>query len=111
MAIFGSKNVIFSLIRHAMPGGTEGVLTPHLTVFGKVMGSPPPPVGQKRLAVGVAFTRPFLPEEIGRVPQVRAGSEHSRLSHTRKRQAHLQPDLANHIYAETFRAGMINYIY
>lgn len=52
-----------------MSGGTEGVLSPHFTVFvreeaGKGDGK------STRLAIGSARTRDFLPEEIGRMPQV-----------------------------------------
>jgi cyanuric acid amidohydrolase len=63
-------------IAFVMSGGTEGVLSPHLTVF--VRGSSP--VGSsngrvgtasdKRLSVGIARSREFLPEELGRNPQI-----------------------------------------
>lgn len=58
-----------------MSGGTEGVMSPHATVFAKrqVEGVPGE---KKKLAVGVSFTRDFLPEEIGRramVLEVAAG--------------------------------------
>ncbi len=51
-------------IAFVMSGGTEGVLSPHATIF---TGRPADgePIGDKRLAVSVAFTRDFLPEEIG----------------------------------------------
>jgi cyanuric acid amidohydrolase len=51
-------------------GGTEGVLSPHATIFARV----PTEDGQagKRLAIGVATTRDFAPEEIGRAPQIEA---------------------------------------
>jgi len=52
-----------------MSGGTEGVLSPHFTVITRRAGGTMSP-GAKRLAVGIAFTRDFLPEEIGRMPQV-----------------------------------------
>jgi cyanuric acid amidohydrolase len=52
-----------------MSGGTEGVLAPHVTVFAKVPDDGPAPSG-KRLAIGVAHTRAFLPEELGRSAQV-----------------------------------------
>jgi len=56
-----------------MSGGTEGVLSPHITVFTRCeavrTADAPTPAG-KRLAVGVAFTRPFRPEELGRMAQV-----------------------------------------
>jgi cyanuric acid amidohydrolase len=53
-----------------MSGGTEGGLSPHFLIFsvapaGDVSGAP-------RLAIGTAFTRPILPEEIGRLAQVEA---------------------------------------
>lgn len=49
-------------------GGTEGGLSPHFAVFAvRAAGEARPGPG---LAVGVAFTRPFLPEEIGRTEQV-----------------------------------------
>jgi cyanuric acid amidohydrolase len=52
-----------------MSGGTEGVLSPHITVFTrKPVGRSP--TGRKRLAIGIAKTRPFRPEEIGRTSQI-----------------------------------------
>jgi cyanuric acid amidohydrolase len=55
-------------IAFVMSGGTEGVLSPHLTVFSrrKTKGAP----GGKRLAIGIGFTRDFKPEELGRMAQV-----------------------------------------
>lgn len=53
-----------------MSGGTEGVMSPHFTVFAKSLGSP----GKgrdKRLAIAASHTRDFLPEDIGRMAQVR----------------------------------------
>jgi cyanuric acid amidohydrolase len=62
-------------IAFVMSGGTEGVLSPHLTVFsrkemddarrGQANGGV-----DKRLSIGVAHTRDFLPEEIGRKAQI-----------------------------------------
>jgi cyanuric acid amidohydrolase len=49
-------------------GGTEGVLSPHATLFTKVEA---PPAHAKRLAMGVAITRDFLPEEVGTMTEVR----------------------------------------
>ncbi|MGZ5786658.1 MAG: cyanuric acid amidohydrolase [Ramlibacter sp.] len=47
-----------------MSGGTEGVLSPHASVF--VRRSVDAKAGKdKRLAIGVAHTRDFLPEELG----------------------------------------------
>jgi cyanuric acid amidohydrolase len=51
-----------------MSGGTEGVLSPHATVFARRAVDAGAARG-KRLAVGVAFTREFLPEELGRTVQ------------------------------------------
>jgi len=51
-----------------MSGGTEGVLSPHITIFARVPTTDAA-IG-KRLAIGVATTRDFLPEEIGRGPQI-----------------------------------------
>ncbi len=60
-------------IAFVMSGGTEGVLSPHITVFtrklsdkGGVQNGP----ADKRLSIGIAHTRNFLPEEIGRNAQL-----------------------------------------
>lgn len=56
-----ARSVIF-----VFSGGTEGVLTPHYTVFCVDRGAAPPPAGgPKRLAIGRAFTPAPAPEEIG----------------------------------------------
>lgn len=52
-----------------MSGGTEGVMSPHLTVFVKKEAEAVQN-DEKRLAAGIAFTRDFAPEEIGRMEQV-----------------------------------------
>jgi cyanuric acid amidohydrolase len=48
-------------------GGTEGVLSPHATVFTR---SSAPSAGAKRLALGIAVTRDFSPEEVGTMAEV-----------------------------------------
>lgn len=55
-------------VAFVMSGGTEGVLSPHWTVFTKrtVHGAADQAEGRKRMSIGIAFTRDFLPEEIGR---------------------------------------------
>jgi cyanuric acid amidohydrolase len=64
-------------IAFVMSGGTEGVLSPHITVFTRsrapesVAANP----SEKRLSVGVAHTRNFLPEEIGRDAQIEETSK------------------------------------
>jgi cyanuric acid amidohydrolase len=59
-------------IAFVMSGGTEGVLSPHITLFTR--GPRLEGVGEnpheKRLSVGIAHTRDFLPEEIGRDAQI-----------------------------------------
>jgi len=57
-------------IAFVMSGGTEGVLSPHCTVFVRRASAAGPPTGEKRLAIGTASTRDFLPEEIGRRAQI-----------------------------------------
>ena len=64
-------------IAFVMSGGTEGVMSPHATIFARTEVSTREgndeqtpsniqiPDG-KRLAIGVSFTRNFLPEELGR---------------------------------------------
>lgn len=60
-----TERVIFSL-----SGGCEGVVAPHITVF-TASGAPAQSPGtEKRLALGIGFTRAFRPEEIGRMAQV-----------------------------------------
>jgi cyanuric acid amidohydrolase len=50
-------------------GGTEGILSPHATVFTKAQGSGSSQDG--RLAMGIEVTRDILPEEVGTMIQVR----------------------------------------
>src|SRR5438128_2274787 len=57
-------------VAFVMSGGTEGVLSPHLTVFARKPAQGQAPAGQKRMTIGIAFTRDFLPEEMGRRAQV-----------------------------------------
>ena len=48
-------------------GGTEGVLSPHATLFTRSAGEP---TGGKRLALGIALTRDFAAEEVGTMVEV-----------------------------------------
>ena len=58
-------------IAFVMSGGTEGVLSPHLTVFTRtVTDSADAAASEKRLSIGIAHTRDFSPEEIGRSVQI-----------------------------------------
>ena len=64
-----AKRVLF-----IMSGGTEGVMTPHMTVFSRREVTDPSGGGApvKALAAGIAHTRAFAPEELGTLAQVRA---------------------------------------
>lgn len=58
-------------IAFVMSGGTEGVLSPHITVFTRQqVATPPTGITGKRLSIGMAQTRDFLPEELGRSAQI-----------------------------------------
>jgi cyanuric acid amidohydrolase len=65
-----AREAVSGRIGMIMSGGTEGGLSPHFLVF-VVRASDRPVVRDKRLAIGTAATRAFLPEEIGRMPQIR----------------------------------------
>ncbi len=60
-------------IAFVMSGGTEGVLSPHITVFARTAlaeGSSDKGIAGKRLSIGIAHTRNFMPEELGRGAQI-----------------------------------------
>ena len=58
-------------IAFVMSGGTEGVLSPHITVFTRQdVPQRPAGIAGKRLSIGMAYTRDFLPEELGRSAQI-----------------------------------------
>lgn len=58
-------------IAFVMSGGTEGVLSPHITVFTRSeVAQRPAGISGKRLSIGMAQTRDFLPEELGRSAQI-----------------------------------------
>jgi len=66
-------NEVEQKIAFVMSGGTEGVLSPHITVFTRTAitdGDPNAAIGGKRLSIGIAHTRDFMPEELGRGAQV-----------------------------------------
>jgi cyanuric acid amidohydrolase len=66
-----SREEVARRVAFVMSGGTEGVLSPHATIFARVPEEGGPAQPAKRLALGVAHTREFLPEEIGRMAMVR----------------------------------------
>jgi ring-opening amidohydrolase-like protein len=51
-------------------GGTDGVLSPHATVFATVPAELAEPAREPRLTVGFAMSEPLLPEDIGRTAMV-----------------------------------------
>jgi cyanuric acid amidohydrolase len=59
-------------IAFVMSGGTEGVLSPHITVFTRrgVRDRETEGLSGKRLSIGMAHTRDLLPEELGRRAQI-----------------------------------------
>jgi len=67
-----SAAAVEARIAFVMSGGAEGVISPHLTVFARRTAARRERPEEKRLSIGVAATRPFLPEEIGRAAQIEA---------------------------------------
>jgi cyanuric acid amidohydrolase len=65
-----SAHEVEQRIAFVMSGGTEGVLSPHITVFTRQEAERPAGVSGKRLSIGMAHTRDFLPEELGRSAQI-----------------------------------------
>ena len=64
-------HVVEQRVAFVMSGGTEGVMSPHISVFARrKLAGEPAPGAPKRLAIGIGFTRDFLPEEMGRQAQV-----------------------------------------
>jgi cyanuric acid amidohydrolase len=60
-------------IAFVMSGGTEGVLSPHITVFTRTAidgGNFDRGIAGKRLSIGISHTRNFMPEELGRRAQI-----------------------------------------
>ena len=62
-----SPEEVGSRIAFVWSGGTEGVLSPHATIFTTMPSEPAP---TPRLALGIAVTRDLAPEEIGRMAMV-----------------------------------------
>jgi cyanuric acid amidohydrolase len=69
-------------IAFVMSGGTEGVLSPHLTVFARraISEGPSGGIAGKRLSIGIAQTREFMPEELGRGVQIEETANAVRLA-------------------------------
>ena len=54
----------------AWSGGTDGVLSPHATIFARIPADRAPATGEPRLSVGVAMSDQILPEDIGRTAMI-----------------------------------------
>lgn len=63
-----SADEVAKRVAFVWSGGTEGVLSPHATIFTRSAASPS---GAKRLALGIAVTRDLAPEEVGTMAEVR----------------------------------------
>ncbi len=63
-----SPEEVLKRVAFVWSGGTEGVLSPHATLFTR---APSEAAGGKRLAFGVGETRDFAPEEVGTLIEVR----------------------------------------
>jgi cyanuric acid amidohydrolase len=68
-----SMEEIGQTIAFIMSGGTEGILSPHATVFTKkeIEGNENKESNEKSLALSVGFTKEFLPEEMGTMVMVK----------------------------------------
>lgn len=54
----------------AWSGGTDGVLSPHATIFARLPEGSAPATDEPRLTVGFAMSEQILPEDIGRVAMI-----------------------------------------
>ena len=54
----------------AWSGGTDGVLSPHATIFARIPADRAPATEEPRLSVGVAMSDQILPEDIGRTAMI-----------------------------------------
>ncbi len=66
-----SLEQVLARVAMVMSGGTEGGLSPHFLVLA-IRQEAAAPNPQGALAIGTAFTPEFLPEELGRLPQIHA---------------------------------------
>ncbi len=78
-----SAEQVSEKIAFVWSGGCEGVISPHITVFTREQNVAEPAAvgnlaGEKRLAISVQRTREFLPEEVGRLPEIEAVAEATR---------------------------------
>ncbi len=68
-----TPDAVTKRIAFVWSGGTEGVLSPHATLFTRSPDSTPP--SGKRLSMGIGITRDLLPEEVGTMVEVEAVAE------------------------------------
>ena len=61
-------------------GGTDGVISPHATIFATIPDGEVEPSDEPRLTVGFAMSEQLLPEEIGRTPMVTKVAEAVRVA-------------------------------
>jgi barbiturase len=54
----------------AWSGGTDGVLSPHATIFARIPADRAPVTDEPRVSVGVAMSDRILPEDIGRAAMI-----------------------------------------
>ena len=92
-----SPHQVEQRIAFVMSGGTEGVLSPHITVFARTATADGAPIEGKRLSLGIAQTRDFLPEELGRAradrgDRQRRSRRHGRCRHRRSRRRAFRAD-------------------
>lgn len=74
-----SSDEVLKRVAFVWSGGTEGVLSPHATVFTR---SEAAPAGAKRLALGIAVTRDLAAEEVGTMAEVHVVAEAVRRAQT-----------------------------
>lgn len=59
----------------AWSGGTDGVLSPHATIFARIPADRAPVTDEPRVSVGVAMSDTIQPEDIGRVAMIEKVAE------------------------------------
>jgi barbiturase len=59
----------------AWSGGTDGVLSPHATIFATIPADRAPATDEPRISVGVAMSDQILPEDIGRTAMIEKVAE------------------------------------
>ncbi len=68
LAAHGARDVL--AIPIVWSGGTDGVISPHATIFATVPAGAAPPTDEPRLTVGFAMSEQLQPEDIGRAAMI-----------------------------------------